>query len=93
MDVKDAIGLARDYLGMVFSDEDISEVRLEEVSFDREEKSWLITFGLLRPGSGTTESIFAAGMGPLTLKRDYKIVKIPADQNDQPSIRIREVAE
>ena len=93
MDVKEAINRAREYLDWVFSDENISEIRLEEVSFDRDEKSWLITFGLLRPSIRAQQSPLSAALGPLPLKRSYKIVQIPDDQAQPPSIRIREFAE
>lgn len=93
MDVKEAISRARDYLGMVFADENISEVRLEEVSFDRDEKSWMVTFGLLRPSVRAQQNAFEATFGTLPLKRSYKIVRIPDAGDDLPSIRIREFAE
>ncbi|MCJ2060952.1 hypothetical protein MKL09_31085 [Methylobacterium sp. J-048] len=92
VDVKQAVAKARDYLKAVFSDEQISELRLEEVEFDKRDDAWLITFGLLRPGSENLAR-FGAVPGGTMLNRTYKVVRIPNDENELPSIKIRELAE
>lgn len=95
MDVKDAIARARQYLWMVYSDERIDEARLEEVSFDRENQSWLITFGILRPCSNRSiTAISPSPSKPILSKTEYvyKVVKIPDNDIDQPSMQIRETA-
>ncbi|SFI95391.1 hypothetical protein [Methylobacterium brachiatum] len=92
MDVKQAIAKARDHLRAVFSDEPISDPRLEEVEFDKRDDAWLITFGLLRPGDENAAHWVAfTGVSPLT--RTYKVVRIPNDATELPSIKIRELAE
>ncbi|MCJ2064455.1 hypothetical protein MKK63_17280 [Methylobacterium sp. J-088] len=92
VDVKQAIATACDYLRAVFSDEPISDLRLEEVAFDKRDDAWLITFGLLRPGDENAARWGAfAGASPLT--RTYKVVRIPGDETELPSIKIRELAE
>lgn len=91
VDVKEAIGRAKTYLSMVFAEEDVSDVRLEEVVHDRGAGAWLITFGLIRPSSrgiGVAD-LFATAMPT----RSYKVVRVPDDPDDTPSIRIRELAE
>lgn len=92
MKLKEAITAARSYLEEVFQGEDIADVRLEEVVFDRRDDAWLITFGVMRP-SGTSRPITSSIFTPATLKQSYKVVRIPTDSNDLPSVRIREFAE
>lgn len=91
MDVKQAIGKAREYLAFVFADEDVSEVRLEEVVYDRNDGAWLVTFGLMRPTTSRREA--ASVFSPPFLKRTYKVVRVPRDESEPPSIRIRELTE
>lgn len=89
MDVKQAVAKAKDYLLNVFADEQISDIRLEEVEFDRLENAWLITLGLLRqqrmPGIVTA----LTGATAPVYKRDYKLVRMPDNENEVPSIKIR----
>ncbi|MCJ2072870.1 hypothetical protein MKK75_29440 [Methylobacterium sp. J-030] len=92
MDVKQAIAKARDYLRAVFSDEPISDLRLEEVVFDKQDAAWLITFGLLRPSDETTAQ-WGAFAGASQPRRTYKVVRIPNDETELPSVKIRELAE
>lgn len=93
MDVKEAVGRGRDYLGLVFSDEKIAEVRLEEVRYDRDERSWLVTFSMLRPGMHKPRHSFDKPSKFRPLEADYKVVKIPEDDREHPSIKIRETVD
>jgi hypothetical protein len=92
VDVKQAIAKAREYLRAAFSDEPISDLRLDEVEFDKRDDAWLITFGLLRPG-GEDSARWGALTGAGPLRRAYKVVRIPNDETVMPSIKIRELAE
>ena len=47
MDVKEAVGKAREYIDGLYSDKDLEDVRLEEIKFDYESKVWNITFGFV----------------------------------------------
>ncbi|GEP02565.1 hypothetical protein [Methylobacterium oxalidis] len=93
MDVKEAVAKAREYLSLVFSDEPISEIRLEEVEFDRVDEAWLITFGLVRPNVAGKVGQIAALTAGAPYKRSYKIVRVPNSGDGVPSIKIREFAE
>jgi hypothetical protein len=92
VDVKQAIAKAREYLRAVFSGEPISDLRLEEVEFDRLDDAWLITFGLLRPDDEKATQ-WGAFTGASQLPRTYKVVRIPNDDAELPSVKIRELAE
>lgn len=91
MDVKEAVAKAKSYLSAVFSEENVSELRLEEVEYDRRDHAWLITLGLMRPSLTGKTPISAIVHSP-SLKRTYKVVRIP-ENDDMPSIKIRELAE
>lgn len=44
MDIKEAIAKAKEYAAEIF-DKEVRYVRLEEISFDKEDKVWRVTFG------------------------------------------------
>ena len=90
MDAKEAIREAKGLVEELYADEDIAEIRLEELEFEDSTDSWLVTLGLLRPARGRDERHSLLGPEPL-LKRTYKIVKIPNDQHAKKSMKIREM--
>lgn len=94
MDVKQAVSKAKRYLAEVFSDEEISDIRLEEVEFDKADKTWLITLGFLQPDF---EMPVDRALRKTSLHRpvrhSYKIVKIPENDNEIPSIKTRILGE
>jgi len=53
MDVKEAVALAKKYVGEVFAGEPISDVGLEEVEFDDVAGIWAVTIGFSRPWETT----------------------------------------
>ena len=93
MDVKQAVAQARSYLSSVFADEDVAEIRLEEVEFDAREDAWMITLSILRPSIVNKNTKIAMAMGTAPLKRSFKVVRIPNDGNGMPSIKIRALVE
>ena len=48
MDVKEAVGLAKRYVVDLFSDEEITDVGLEEVVFDEPAGDWRVMIGFSR---------------------------------------------
>lgn len=89
MDVKQAVAKAKDYLSTVFADEQISDVRLEEVEFDRPDDAWLVTLGLLHRKSPQDRNSILTEFASREDKRIYKLVRIPNDEREIPSIKIR----
>ena len=71
MDVKEAVGKAKDYIGELFAGEEITYVGLEEAVFNDELNSWNITIGFSRPWDTRNEVITS-----LRLRRSYKVVSI-----------------
>lgn len=92
MKAKEAIAQAKALLADFYADEVIAGIRLEEVEFDEPNDSWLITLGILRPPIEPASTIVAQAMpNNLQLTRTYKILRIPNNVADEPSMKIREL--
>ena len=90
MDAKEAIRETKRLVRELYADEDIAEIRLEELESEDLSDSWLVTLGLLRPARGPDDRHSFLRPEPL-LKRTYKIVKIPNDHLAKKSMKIREM--
>ena len=73
MDVKEAVAKAKNYLGEIYGDEDISNIGLEEVEFDHSDKAWLITLGFSRPWEIPKNYFLQTDNLP---KRSFKTIRI-----------------
>lgn len=49
MDVQSVVSLAKNHVGMLFADENVTNLGLEEVTFNEQDKVWLVTLGFSRP--------------------------------------------
>jgi hypothetical protein len=86
MDVREAVALAKQYVGEVFANEPISDLGLEEVEFDDSSGTWLITIGFRRQWQ-------VGGLGPfIERKREYKVVRISDPDKKMISVKNREPA-
>ena len=74
MDVKLAVGVAKRHLNHVFADEQIMNVGLEEVEFDRVSNDWRITIGFSRPWD--QKNALTAALGEGRPARSYKVLRI-----------------
>jgi hypothetical protein len=86
MDIKEAVAKAKAFVAETFADEDPSNLGLEELEFDDEEKTWNITIGFSRPWQDPTLNpsiVSLLGAGSLAnlrrLQRSYKVVRIKED--------------
>lgn len=86
MDVKEATHKAREYITEVFADEEITQLGLEEVVHDPDEKQWRITFGFSRPWD--RQNTVAVNLG-LKTSRAYKVVSINDDNGKIVSLTDR----
>jgi hypothetical protein len=91
MEVQEAIRLAKHYVADVFSDEEPTNVGLEEVEFDDADQTWNVTIGFSRPWN-STKSVLAnlSGEAP-PKKRAYKIVRIRDNDGKMIAIKRRDV--
>jgi hypothetical protein len=84
MNPKEAISVAKQWVRDVFSEEGISDIRLEEVRFDDAQQQWLITVSFARPARNVRSPSLAPGSlsrmleGEL-LQTSLKVVRIRSD--------------
>jgi hypothetical protein len=85
IDVKQAAQSASNFIVALYSDQTISDVRLEEVEVSDDEKYWLITLSFLVQ--------FPGGIVALpVVRRQYKILKVDRQTGNVLSMKIRELA-
>ncbi len=88
MEVKEAVGLAKQYVRELFADERITNLGLEEVAFEDKSKSWSITIGFSRPWDAPDGGTLAGFLPPVGPKRSYKVVKI--SDGDKAVLSVKE---
>jgi len=91
MEVKEAVAAAKTYVLELFSEEDISDLGLEEVSFDDRADQWLVTLGFARPWEKTATSLAAVIQGGIKPRRSYKVVHISDKTGAFVSVTNREL--
>ena len=91
MDVKEAVGSAKEYLGEIFSGEEITHIGLEEVVFDDAANCWKITLGFFRPWDLDTDQFLRNPLARIARqsRRTYKIVQIDDDSGKAVSVTNR----
>lgn len=75
MDVKTAVGVAKRWMGDTLQDENIFNIGLEEVKFDKEANKWLITLGFSRPWNSIRNAITAISGEPAA-RRVYRVFSV-----------------
>ena len=102
---KEAVSNAKKYLREILEhEEEIADLRLEEVEFKEEDKHWLITLGYLRPrdinnkakferpsGFGSLKSLFNEEKNEETENRIYKRLVVDAESGNVEKMLIRVV--
>lgn len=92
MIVKEAVARAKSYVTDLYSDEQLADLGLEEVEYDRGQHIWSVTLGFSRPWN--TPGL-PGGLGTIRTmarKRTFKVVRI-ADDGQIISLRNRETAD
>lgn len=94
MDVKEAVRIAKEYIGQLFESEGAQNVGLEEVEYEGESCIWYVTVGLSRPWDREqppTVASIAEIMGtPRKYRRDMKVVAIEESTGRVLSVKNRE---
>ena len=75
MEVKEAVRSAKRWLEDVLEDEQPTDVGLEEVDYEPEEKVWRITLGFSRPFIVQKNAMKMLGIEPPT-RRAYRIISV-----------------
>lgn len=92
MEVQDAIRLAKRYVADVFSDEEPTNVGLEEVEFDDADQIWNVTIGFSRPMLNVKSAVASwVGEDPMR-QRTYRVVRIRDDDGKMVAIKLRDPA-
>jgi hypothetical protein len=85
MDVKQAVKIAKDWVTSVLGDEGVINLGLEEVNFDEEKHSWLITIGFSRPWN-SIRNAFTTISGESAPGRTYRIITVSDTNGDVKSM-------
>ena len=89
--VKEAAGIALEYVAQLYAGDDLKQLRLEEIEPADEGAMWHVTVSWLEsallPGAGG----FFGGKSPEPTPRVYKLLKIDADAGNVISLHIRRV--
>lgn len=96
VDVKQAIRAARDYITEVYAPETPRGLQLEEVELTDDEGYWLVTFGFdtdreAEPIDPVRERVLSVQgiKTPPRYVRDYKVIKIRADDGKPLSMKMK----
>lgn len=93
--VKEAANTALDFARQFLGDNRINSLLLEEIELSDTQKEWLITISL--PAPPVPQSSLALASASLSLRglsqeyRDYKVIRVDADNGQPTSIKIRKV--
>ncbi|MYD64700.1 MAG: hypothetical protein F4X26_01680 [Chloroflexi bacterium] len=90
MDVKEAVAVAKDYVGDLYAGEEIADLGLEEVEFDDVSNEWSVTIGFLRPWNRTLPDALA--LARRASARSYKVLRIDDDSGEVKSLKDRILA-
>lgn len=83
IDVKEAAKIAAECFADFYSNQNYTNVLLEEVEYDEDKQIWQITLGYSEPSAATVLNI------PLTNLRRYKLFNIDAKTGQFLSMKIR----
>ena len=84
IDVKQAAQSASNFMAVLYSDNTISNVMLEEVELSEDGRYWLITLSFPAPPNSINSILGGGG-------RQYKIFKVNTDTGEVLSMKIREL--
>lgn len=82
MEDKEAIQIAKAYVEDRLADESVTNVGLEEVSFQRADNTWEITVGFSRPWNtpkSRAQEVLESLGGISSMKRSLKVIKVSSD--------------
>ncbi len=90
MEVKDVVKMAIKYVIEIFEDDNITNVGLEEVTFNEADKNWRVVVGFSRPWDYPQPSVLGNIRPQEQPKRHYKEVIVDDSSGKIEAITIRE---
>lgn len=92
MQVTDAIKAAKEYIELIYADEGVFNVGLEEIELDDDE-TWTVTIGFSRRWDRAPRNPFSSNIGERpddrATSRTYKIVEISDSTGEITAVRNR----
>jgi hypothetical protein len=97
IDVKQAVKIALDYLRLLYNNDQLHDVLLEEVILSDDEGYWYVTLGFSRPIPSTnpllaaTESLLktTSFVDNREFQREYKVFQIDSDTGQVRAMKMR----
>lgn len=87
MDVKAAVDHAKNQIQLLFGDEGIKNLGLEEVVHDEDRAIWRVTIGFSRPWDEPRNALAAIAGQNMYWRRAYKVVTIDENTSNVLSIK------
>jgi hypothetical protein len=87
--VKTVVEVAKNWVRDVLSDENVSNIGLEEVEFDEENLAWKITIGFSRPWNSPRTNALSA-FTDAGQKRAYRVITVSDRSRKVLSMKKRE---
>jgi hypothetical protein len=92
-DVKSVVQKAISHVGELFAHENITNLGLEEVDYDSENKIWIITVGFSRPWDFQNAGLASLMNRNASPNRSYKIIRINDTSGEVLSVKNHPSAE
>lgn len=92
IDVISAVKAAEAYARMVFPEDELKSLRLEEVELSSDERYWEVTLGWLEPAIRSVGGNFLGNTSIQKHPRVYKLFRVDAATGEVKSMKIRDVA-
>lgn len=89
MNAKEAITAAKAAILDVMEGENVSDLGLEEISYNESRNVWSVTIGLRRPWDHRANAGIASALQIQGSPRSYKVVEISDDDGSMIAIRNR----
>lgn len=93
IDAREAVRNAKAYLLHLYDQQELPNLRLEEVKRSDDDRHWLITFGFTGTEEEVEHAAFLRSVEGRTIRprREYKLVKVVASTGEPESMEIREI--
>ena len=91
LSVGSAVEIAKRHVQELFHDENLSNLGLEEIEFDDDNKEWVVTVGFSRPWDEPKNAFAALAKSTSAPLRSFKVVRIDDLTQQVVSVKNREV--
>ena len=89
MEVKEAVQLAVEHISILFENEELTNIGLEEVEYNPETEEWIVTIGFSRPWDYPKNFLANLSANNGMPYRSFKVVTISEYENKILSVKNR----